>query len=124
MQIISQQNLRKILPFIVLIFCFSCTSKKENIQVIQVTDSIPALNLKAMKSSVYTTSHKSNLKLTLTDSLKFDGFKQPLETDAAIIVDPTKEFQTFLGIGAALTDAAAETLAIIKKIRSEYPIFY
>ena len=109
MQSISQRNKIIILPFAILIFCFSCTSKKENNQIIQETNSIAALNLKLMKSSVYTTAHQSSLKLTLTDSLKFNGFKQPLETDAAIIVDPSKEFQTLLGIGAALTDAAAET---------------
>jgi glucosylceramidase len=106
--IINKSNITALQLF-ALIFCFSCTSKKENNQIIQETNTIAALNLKAMKSSVYTTSHNSNLKLTVTDSLKFDGFKQPLETDAAIIVDPTKEFQTFLGIGGALTDAAAET---------------
>jgi glucosylceramidase len=39
----------------------------------------------------------------------FQQYKQPLETEAAIIVDASKEFQTFLGIGGALTDASAET---------------
>lgn len=109
MQSILQQKHRKLMLLLVLILCIGCISKKEINKVIQVTDSDPALNLKAMQSSVFTTAHQSNLKLSETDSLKFEGFKQPLETDAAINVDPTKEFQTFLGIGAALTDAAAET---------------
>ena len=60
-------------------------------------------------SSVYSTAHHSDLNLTQSGSLSFDVFKQPLETEASIIVDPSKEFQTFLGIGAALTDASAET---------------
>lgn len=58
---------------------------------------------------VYTTSHNSNLKLTLTDTVLFKSFKQSLETEVVIVVDPDKQFQTFLGIGSSLTDAAAET---------------
>ena len=106
--IINKSNI-KILQVIALIFCFSCTSKKEDNQIIQETKTIAALNLKAMKSSVYTTSHNSNLKLKLTELLKFGEFKQPLETEASIFVNPSKKLQTFVGIGAALTDAAAET---------------
>ncbi|MBA2501209.1 MAG: glycosyl hydrolase, partial [Chitinophagaceae bacterium] len=34
---------------------------------------------------------------------------QPTEGQIAVFVDPTKTFQTFFGIGAALTDASAET---------------
>jgi glucosylceramidase len=62
-----------------------------------------------MNSKVYTTAHHTELRLTHTDSLEFRKFKQPLETEAAIIVDYGKTFQSLLGIGAALTDAAAET---------------
>lgn len=58
---------------------------------------------------VYTTAHHSDLKLSLTDTVEFQGFQQPLETQAGIVVDPDKQFQTFMGIGAALTDASAET---------------
>src|SRR4029078_866372 len=36
---------------------------------------------------------------------------QPLETQICVFVDPAKTFQTFLGIGGALTDASAETSA-------------
>jgi glucosylceramidase len=109
MQLITKNSNLKLLQVFALIFCFSCTSKKANNQIISETKPIETLNLKAMKSRVYTTAHQSNLKLSETDSLMFGGFKQPLETEAAIIVDPSKEFQTFLGIGGALTDAAAET---------------
>ena len=63
----------------------------------------------ATNNRVYTTAHHSSLKLTLTDTLSFQKLKQPLETDASIIVDANKTFQSLLGIGAALTDASAET---------------
>jgi glucosylceramidase len=99
----------KLFQFLVLTIVCGCSSKKENNQINH--DKLGAKNLKIenIKSPIYTTAHKSNLKLTITDSIVFGHYKQPLETDAAIIVDPSKEFQTLLGIGAALTDASAET---------------
>lgn len=105
----------KVFGVMVFIICASCTSKNKNNTIIEKPDSISVQNFTAMKSSVYTTAHNTDLKLTVTDSLLFDGFKQPLETEAAIIVDPSKEFQTFLGIGGALTDAAAETFYKLSK---------
>ncbi|MBT8220228.1 MAG: glycosyl hydrolase [Bacteroidia bacterium] len=67
----------------------------------------PSLNVNS--AAVYTTAHGSDLKLSESDPIQFGEFKQPLETEIDILIDPSKEFQTFLGIGAALTDAAAET---------------
>ena len=61
------------------------------------------------ESRVYTTDTKTNVKLKFTGSINFDEFRQPLETEASILVNPNKLHQTFVGIGAALTDAAAET---------------
>ena len=87
----------------------SCKPKKPETVSIQIEKKVTSLNLAAMKSQVYTTAHSTNLKLTITDSVEFKAFKQPLEVDASIVVDPSNEFQTFLGIGGALTDAAAET---------------
>ena len=64
------------------------------------------------KLSVYTSADGSPLRLTLTDStLQFTDFGQPKETQPCVFVDPTKTFQTMVGIGGALTDAAAETFA-------------
>ncbi len=40
---------------------------------------------------------------------------QPKETQTCVFVDPTRRFQTFLGIGGALTDASAETFAMLPK---------
>ncbi|MCL4135166.1 UNVERIFIED_CONTAM: hypothetical protein GTU68_016575 [Idotea baltica] len=88
---------------------FSCKKDKSNLTIGNPIKKEKRLDKEIIKSQVYTTTHGSNLKLTLTDTLEFGAFKQPLETDAAILIDPSKEFQTFLGIGAALTDAAAET---------------
>ncbi len=62
-----------------------------------------------MKGTVYTTAHKTDQKLTPSSDIIFGELEQTLETSIGILVDPTKRFQTVLGIGAALTDAAAET---------------
>jgi glucosylceramidase len=68
-----------------------------------------------METKVYTTAHGTDLKLTETGSISFDKFKQPLETEASILVNKDRLHQTFVGIGAALTDAAAETFYKLDK---------
>jgi glucosylceramidase len=65
--------------------------------------------------AVYTTAQNTNLRLTATDTLTFKHLGQPLETQVCVFVDPTETFQTHLGIGGALTDAAAETFARVPK---------
>ena len=60
------------------------------------------------KVSVYTSADGSSLRLSLTDStLQFADFGQPKETQPCVFVDPSKQFQTLVGIGGALTDATA-----------------
>ena len=62
--------------------------------------------------TVYTSADSTNLRLIKTDSnLKFTELKQPLETQICVFVNPDKKFQTFLGIGGAITDASAEVFA-------------
>lgn len=61
--------------------------------------------------TVYTTADSTKFRLTQTESLRFSPFGQPTENQACIFVDPGQSFQTFVGIGGALTDASAETFA-------------
>jgi len=63
------------------------------------------------KITVYTTADSSNYRLSVTETLEFKDIGQPKETQVCVFVDPTKTFQTFLGIGGALTDASAETFS-------------
>ena len=65
--------------------------------------------------AVYSTADSSNLRLSLTDNVKFRDLAQPNEGQVCVFVDPTKTFQTFMGIGAALTDASAEIFAKLSK---------
>ena len=60
---------------------------------------------------VYTTADSSIYKLSKFTEIVFKPKAQPLENEVIVFVDPAKTFQTFLGIGGALTDAAAETFA-------------
>jgi glucosylceramidase len=69
----------------------------------------------AKEVTVYTTAANSNKRLSATDTRKFKPMGQPLETQICVFVDPSKTFQTILGIGGALTDAAAETFAKLPK---------
>src|SRR2546426_8196603 len=69
------------------------------------------LSIEGREVAVYTTADNSNYRLSATDTLAFKHLGQPLETQICVFVDPTKTFQTILGIGGALTDAAAETFA-------------
>ncbi len=72
------------------------------------------------KISVYTTADGSNLRLSLTDSaLQFADFGQPKETQPCVFVDPSKTFQSMVGIGGALTDATAETFAKLPKEKQQ-----
>ena len=70
-----------------------------------------AVAVKKISAKVYTTAEGTSLRLSGNGELTFREFKQPLESEPCIFIDPLKKFQTFIGIGAALTDAAAETFA-------------
>lgn len=61
--------------------------------------------------NVYTTAAKTDYRLARTDTKPFVPAVQPLETEICIFVNPDKAFQTFLGIGGAITDAAADVFA-------------
>ncbi len=69
--------------------------------------------------SVYTTAKNTNYRLTKTAELAFFDFGQPLESQVCVFVDPSKTFQTIVGIGGAITDAAAETFAKLPECKRQ-----
>ena len=69
--------------------------------------------------AVYTTAAKTDYRLSATNTATFKPHGQPLETQICVFVDPTKTFQTFLGIGGALTDSAAETFAKLPRPKQQ-----
>jgi glucosylceramidase len=70
--------------------------------------------------TVFTSADSTSLKLSRANSnLTFRALNQPLETDICIFVNPNKQFQTFIGIGGAITDASAEVFAKLSKEKQE-----
>jgi glucosylceramidase len=69
--------------------------------------------------TVYTTADSSSFRISLTDKLTFKELAQPTEGEVSVFVDPTKTFQTFIGIGAAITDASAEVFAKLPNTKQQ-----
>ncbi|MFL6229263.1 MAG: glycoside hydrolase family 30 protein [Pyrinomonadaceae bacterium] len=80
--------------------------------------STPA-SLEGRKVDVYTTAANTDYRISATDAATFKPLGQPLETQVCVFVDPAKTFQTHIGIGGALTDAAAETFARVPKDKQQ-----
>ena len=102
--------MKKFLPVVLLLFIgFSKPSTGQ--------PTLPASHYKTEGKTVkvFTTADSSNLRISLAETLTFSDSKQPIETETYIFTDPSKTFQTVLGIGGALTDAAAETFAKLPK---------
>jgi len=92
-----------------LLLFFSCSQQKTQPKAESTSDN--KFTVKGKEVIVYTTADSTNYRLTITDTLKFKELIQPKETQICVFTDPDKTFQTFLGIGGALTDASAETFA-------------
>lgn len=64
-----------------------------------------------VKAQVFVTAKDTTLRLGKTADVSFENFGQPLETQVCVFVDPRRTFQTYIGVGGALTDASAEVFA-------------
>ncbi|MGC4021775.1 MAG: glycoside hydrolase family 30 protein [Cyclobacteriaceae bacterium] len=105
-------------PQIILIFplalsLYSCLQKSKGDSV------ITEISFDNKKAYVYTTADSTNLRLTPSDTLKFEEHGQPLETEVCVFVNPSVTFQTMIGIGGALTDASAETFAKLSEAKQK-----
>jgi glucosylceramidase len=105
--------MKKIAFAFVIILFVSCDQKKEDKPAFETAPS--SFTTEGKKIIVYTTADSSNFRLSVTDTLEFIQKGQPFENEITIFVDPSKTFQTFFGIGAALTDASAETFYKLPK---------
>lgn len=109
--------MKKIIAIAAACFLLACTdTKNENTVSASRTDSF---STDGKSVTVYTTADTGNYRLTPTGTLTFQDFGQPKETQVCVFVDPSQTFQTFLGIGGALTDAAAETFAKLPAPKQE-----
>jgi glucosylceramidase len=69
--------------------------------------------------TVYTTADSTDLRLARTASVQFKKLETTLENQVYVFVNPEKTYQTFLGVGGAITDAAAETFARLPKEKQD-----
>ncbi|HWD92012.1 MAG TPA: glycoside hydrolase family 30 protein [Verrucomicrobiae bacterium] len=68
---------------------------------------------------VYITAKDTGQKLSRAADLSFVAMPQPGEKQETIFVDASKTYQTVLGVGGALTDAAAETFYKLPKDKQQ-----
>jgi glucosylceramidase len=100
-----------------LIFCLvssACVYAQQKVAVKQ-----KGFSTANKKVIVYTTADSTSYRLSATDTVSFKKMGQPFETQVCVFVDPSKTFQTFMGIGGALTDASAETFAKLPKDKQQ-----
>lgn len=95
------------------VFLIACSEQKPK-EVI-----ISKYSANGKTAMIYTTAKDTSLRLTLVGETKFEKTGQPLETEVAVFVNPNKTFQTFIGIGGAITDASAEVFAKLSEDRQK-----
>ncbi|NQV15062.1 glycoside hydrolase family 30 protein [bacterium] len=88
--------------YLLLIGCTPVTQKQPDIQ---------AFSTDGKQVQVYTTAENTELRLSPTAERVFEPADQAREDEVSIFVNPNKSFQTFWGIGSAITDASAEVFA-------------
>src|SRR6187455_3559999 len=97
----------------IVLFAVACTEQKT------ADVSVTKYDATGKTVSVFTTADSTDYRLASTATLEFKEKKQPPENEISVFVDPTKNYQEFLGIGAALTDASAETYAKLPKDKQQ-----
>jgi glucosylceramidase len=102
-QINKKNKSMKYLHLLIVIFCHTLLAAQ--------ADKKKAFNTTGKEAIIYTTADSSSLRISHTEDETFQPTKQPFETEIAIFVNPEKTFQTFVGIGGAVTDASAEVFA-------------
>jgi glucosylceramidase len=106
---------RYLIPLLGLLV-LSCTKPESN-----QTQNIEAQTYisEGKSAEVYTTAKDTHLKMEKTGQFNFEKAKQPLETEIFVVVNPLKSFQSFIGIGGAITDASAEVFAKLSEERQD-----
>ncbi len=113
--------MKKILGLIFAAAALSCNQGATNESKEGQTTASGNISLDNKKITVYTTADSTDLRLSTSDTASFTAMGQPLESQVCVFVDPDKTFQTFVGIGAALTDASAETFyKLPEEVRQEF----
>lgn len=96
---------KEIMILALMLIFLKCSERIENHSINQ------EFSVAGKEVLIYTTAQNTDFRLSLTDKKIFEPAQQPLETEVSVFVNPHKTFQTLLGIGGAITDAAAEVFA-------------
>lgn len=96
-------KLKQLTTFAFLPFLCACSSSAYRATELSTFSSLPS------SAIIYTTAKDSEKRLKEEKRFDFKELAQPSELEANIIIDPSETFQTFTGIGGAITDASAET---------------
>ena len=90
-----------------LFVLLSCNQKKETVPAIKNPVELKKVN----KATPYITAKDTDERLAKKPEINFTDYSQPPETQPCVFLDPKNTFQTFIGIGSALTDASAEVFS-------------
>ncbi len=105
----------KITAFLFCLAFAGCTEVRNSDTPDEATDPVPSdatvSSVLGKESVVYTTASETDLRLAETGRVTFQAAAQPLENEVSVFVNPNKSFQSFMGIGGAITDASAEVFA-------------
>ncbi|MCF1191019.1 glycosyl hydrolase [Mangrovimonas sp. AS39] len=85
----------------------------------EIQKELEPVSFEVKEAKVYTTAENSELRLTKTNDLVIQKGNQPLETEISVFVNPQKKFQSFIGIGGAITDASAEVFSKLSDVKRE-----
>jgi len=96
-------------------FELSPDSTQENAEAIEN----PMFSTQGKEVAVFTTAMNTELRLSADGLKTFEPGRQALENEVSIFVNPNKTFQTFMGIGGAITDASAEVFAKLSPEKQE-----
>ena len=98
-------NFRALLLFAIL--CASCSKSNINNSSKYTTEDKVAI--------VYTTTSNTTDRLQITDTKKFKKLNQPFEYEVSVFVNPSKKFQSFIGIGGAITKTVDALFTVKEK---------
>lgn len=101
-----------IFTLVLTLACTETKSKEEGYNIVNATNN-NVIGYTGRQLIVYTTAKDTDLRLTKTGEYIFNDYEQPIESEIAIIVNPNKIFQEFIGIGGAITDASAEVFSTL-----------
>lgn len=100
----------KLIALATIVLC-SCSSTALKDKQIENKNLVQMFNGAGRKIKVFTSAKDLNLRLTKTGEFSFSIAKRATEGELSVFVNPTKTFQSVLGIGGAVTDASAEVFA-------------